>query len=44
MKCKICGCDSDEEHRDDEIVEERKEERLVPNKQLNQLKMIQLRI
>ena len=24
MKCKICGCDSDEEHRDDEIVEGRK--------------------
>ena len=45
MKCKICGCDSDEEPRDDEIVE-RMEERLVLNKQLNRLnylhRMIQL--
>ena len=47
MKCKICGSDSDEEPRDDETVEERKEERLVLNKQLNRLnylhRMIQLR-
>ena len=46
MKCKICGSDSDEEPRDDETVEERKEERLVLNKQLNRLnyldRMIQL--